>query len=396
MRLLMLTPQLPYPPRSGGSLRTWGLVRGLAEAHRVSLLSVNETAEPTIPAPLEALVEQVAVFPRPPHAMGMRIRHLLASGRPDLLWRLWSPGLAQTLRAWLAQGGWDWVLIEGLEMGMYAELVPRSGPRLLYDAFNCETCLQTRALAQDVRVPAHWPAALYSALQVPRLRRYEAALCRRAALLTVVSPEDAAALQQLAPEVHPLIIPNGIDLREYPLEGERAALREPALVFTGTLDFRPNVDGLEWFVAEVWPRIRAALPAAQVYLVGRNPHPRVQRLAQQPGVVLVGPVPDTRPYLRAATVVIVPLRVGGGTRLKVLEAAALGKPMVSTPLGAEGFVGVEEAVLLAEEAATFAAACVRLAQEESARRVWGERARRLAEAYTWERLLPPLLARLAK
>lgn len=396
MRLLMLTPQLPYPPRSGGSLRTWGLLRGLTQEHRVSVLSLSETAEPAVPAPLSERVEQVAAFPRPRHTMGLRLRHLLASGRPDLVWRLWNPRLAQTLRAWLAQGGWDWVLIEGLEMGMYAELVPRSGPRLLYDAFNCETCLQTRALAQDVRVPAHWPAALYSALQVPRLRRYEAALCRRAALLTVVSPEDAAALQRLAPGVHPLIIPNGIDLRDYPPEGERTALREPALVFTGTLDFRPNVDGLAWFVAEVWPRIRAALPTAQVYLVGRSPHPRVQRLAQQPGVVLVGPVPDTRPYLRAATVVVVPLRVGGGTRLKLLEAAALGKPIVSTPLGAEGFVGVDEAVLLAGDATTFAAACVRLAQDESARQAWGERARRLAEAYAWERLLPPLLARLAE
>ncbi len=138
----------------------------------------------------------------------------------------------------------------------------------------------------------------------------------------------------------------------------------------------------------------AALPEAQAFVVGRNPSPRLAPLWQQPGMVCVGAVPDTRPYLRAATAVIVPLRVGGGTRLKILEAAALGKPIVSTPLGAEGFARVDEAVLLAESAAAFAASCIRLAQEDGWRTLWGERARRLAEAYAWEHILPSLLAHL--
>ncbi len=394
MRLLMLTPQPPYPPRSGTSLRNWGLLRGLARAHRVSVLSFAP-ADALHPSPqLLEVADQVALLPQPPHPLGMRLRHLLASGRPDLAWRLWDVRFVQTLRAWLQQGHWDWVFIEGLEMAPYADVVPRQGPRLVYDAHNCESCLQTRALAQDVRDPARWPAALYSALQVPRLRRYEAAMCRRAALVTAVSPEDAQALRALAPGVHPLIIPNGIDLAEYPPAGETADLRPPAFVFTGTLDFRPNVDGLLWFGQEVWPRIRAALPEAQAFVVGRNPSPRLAPLWQQPGMVCVGAVPDTRPYLRAATAVIVPLRVGGGTRLKILEAAALGKPIVSTPLGAEGFARVDEAVLLAESAAAFAASCIRLAQEDGWRTLWGERARRLAEAYAWEHILPALLAHL--
>ncbi len=394
MRLLMLTPQLPYPPRSGTSLRNWGLLRGLARAHQVSLLSFSDTAADAVAPALAAQVEQIAVFPRPPHPLGLRLRHLLASGRPDLAWRMWDGHFARALRAWLAQGGWDWVFIEGLEMAPYADLVASHGTRFLYDAHNCETRLQTRAFLQDLRHPERWPAAFYSALQIPRLRRYEAALCRRAARVLAVSPEDAVVLRQLAPGADPLIIPNGIDLSAYTPQGEQAALRAPAFVFTGTLDFRPNVDGLLWFGAEVWPRIRAALPEAQAYIVGQRPHARLSRLWQRPGLVCVGPVPDTRPYLRAATAVIVPLRMGGGTRLKILEAAALEKPMVSTPLGAEGFVGVEEAVLLAREAPAFAQACVRLAQDAEARAAWGKRARRLAEAYAWERILPPLLAAL--
>ncbi len=396
MRLLMLTPQVPYPPRSGASLRNWGLLRGLARVHQVSLLTFAAPEEDLeLPPALASWLEQGAVLPRPPHPLSLRLRHLLASGRPDLAWRMWSPAFARTLRTWLEHGGWDWLVVEGLEMGPYAELLPPHGPRLHYDAHNCETRLQQRALVQDLRSPERWPAAAYSALQIPRLRRYEAALCRKAALLTSVSPEDAAALRALAPSARPLIIPNGIDLTAYEPEGERMELAQPAFVFTGTLDFRPNVDGLLWFAAEVWPRVRQALPTAQAYIVGRQPHPRLEVLRRQAGVTLVGPVPDTRPYLRAATAVIVPLRMGGGTRLKILEAAALGKPIVATPLGAEGFVRVDEAVLLAAEATAFAAACVRLAQDAAWRAEWGRRARVLAEAYAWERLLPPLLEHLA-
>jgi len=160
MRLLMLAPHLPYPPRSGASLRNWGLVRGLARGHQVSLLTFAAPGEALeVPPPLAAWLERSAVFPRPPHPLGLRLRHLLASGRPDLAWRLWSPALARTLQSWLAQGSWDWVIVEGLEMAIYAEGLRGSRPCLHYDALNCETCLQRRALAQDLRSPDRWPAA---------------------------------------------------------------------------------------------------------------------------------------------------------------------------------------------------------------------------------------------
>jgi glycosyltransferase involved in cell wall biosynthesis len=160
------------------------------------------------------------------------------------------------------------------------------------------------------------------------------------------------------------------------------------------MDFRPNVDGALWFAAEVWPHIRAALPDAHLYLVGRHPHRRLDPLRESPGTIITGSVPDTRPYINAATVYVVPLLIGGGTRLKLLEATSMGKAIVSTTLGAEGFVHPEEAMHLADNPVAFAEACIDLSHDEDARAQLETRARTYAHAYDWDVLLPPLLARL--
>lgn len=397
MRLLMLTPQVPYPPRQGTALRNWGLLRGLAQEHAVTLLSFvapDQSLEP--PAPLAELVERAILVPQPTRTFKSRLVNMIASPRPDLILRLESPTFRRELRALLAGGAWDWVMVEGLELTGYLDLVWSlpSRPRVVFDDHNCEYLLQQRAFLTDMRRPARWLAAGYSFIQWQRLRRHEADICRRAELVVAVSAADALALRRIAPGMAPLVIPNGINVAEYAGFAERAPLHQPAFVFTGTLDFRPNVDGLLWFAQEVWPRIRAVLPEAHGYIVGRRPHARLALLAQQPGLVLTGAVPDTRPYIGAAAVYIVPLLVGGGTRLKLLEAMAMGRAIVSTPLGAEGFPAVEQAVTLAAEPAAFAAACIRLAQDEAARVALGARAQEYVQAYDWARLWPGLFAML--
>jgi glycosyltransferase involved in cell wall biosynthesis len=397
MRLLLLTPQVPYPPRQGTALRNWGLLRGLALHHAVTLLSFAAPDQPLEPpAPLAELVERVVLVPQPTRTLKSRLMNMMASPRPDLILRLESPAFRQELRNLLAGGAWDWVVVEGIELTGYLDLVWAlpARPRVVFDDHNCEYLLQQRAFLTDVRRPARWIAAGYSFIQWQRLRRHEATICRRAELVIAVSEVDATALRRIAPGVTPLVIPNGIHVAEYAGFAGRASLQQPAFVFTGTLDFRPNVDGLLWFAQEVWPRIQAALPEAHFYVVGRRPHARLSPLAQQPGIVLTGAVPDTRPYIGAAAVYVVPLLVGGGTRLKLLEAMAMGRAIVSTPLGAEGFPAVEQAVTLAAEPEAFAAACVRLAQEEGTRAAWGARAQAYVQAYDWERLWPGVERRL--
>ncbi|MGC9397061.1 MAG: glycosyltransferase [Anaerolineae bacterium] len=400
--ILLLTPQVPYPPRQGTALRNWGILRGLAAHHRVSLLTFaapDQSVEP--PAPLSNIVERVAIMPQPTRTTRDRLRDLLTSTHPDLTLRLESSTFRQQMQTWLDAYSFDWIQVEGLEMAPYLDLIsPRLPstdyclPRIAFDDHNCEYILQKRAGSADLRRPRRWPAALYSAIQWRRLRRYEAAVCRRADLVIAVSEADAQALRRIVPNLDPLVIPNGITVTEYATFTDKADLHQPAFVFTGTMDFRPNVDGALWFAAEVWPHIRAALPAAHLYLVGRHPHRRLDGLRELPGITITGSVPDTRPYINTAAVYVVPLLVGGGTRLKLLEATSMGKAIVSTTLGAEGFVRPEEAMHLADDPAAFAKACIHLTRDAAARTQLEAHARAYAHAYDWDVLLPPLLARL--
>lgn len=393
----MLTPQLPYPPRQGTALRNWGLLRGVASQHELWLLTFaapDQTGK--IPEALRSPLKEIAVIPQPTRTLSQRLRDLLTSRRPDLIFRLRSAAFEAQLRTWLDAQAFDWLLVEGLELTLALEQVwqRRTPPRVAFDAHNCEYLLQKRAFQTDVRNPRRWPGAAYSWLQWRRLRRHEAAICRRANLVTAVSAADAVALQRLAPEVIPLVIPNGLDVDDYATWTEAAPLQQPAFVFTGTMDFRPNIDGVLWFASEVWPRIRAAFPGAHVYIVGKRPHPRLDVLREIPGIIITGAVPDTRPYIRAAAVYIVPLWVGGGTRFKILEAGAMGKAIVSTSLGAEGFPNVEQAVMLADNAVAFADACITLAKNIAVREEAGAQAQAFVRAYDWQAVLPPLIERL--
>ena len=393
----MLTPQLPYPPRQGTALRNWGLLRGVASQHELWLLSFaapDQTGE--IPEALRSPLKEIAVIPQPTRTLSQRLRDLLTSRRPDLIFRLRSAAFEAQLQTWLDAQAFDWLLVEGLELTLALEQVwqRRTPPRVAFDAHNCEYLLQKRAFQTDVRNPRRWPGAAYSWLQWRRLRRHEAAICRRANLVTAVSAADAVALQRLTPEVIPLVIPNGLDVDDYATWTEAAPLQQPAFVFTGTMDFRPNIDGVLWFTSEVWPRIRTALPGAHVYIVGKRPHPRLDVLREIPGIIITGAVPDTRPYIRAAAVYIVPLWVGGGTRFKILEAGAMAKAIVSTSLGAEGFPNVEQAVMLADNAVAFADACITLAKNIAVREEAGAQAQAFVRAYDWQAVLPPLIERL--
>ena len=412
-RILVLTPQVPYPPRQGTALRNWGILRGLAAHHQVSLLTFAAPDQDITPPPvLTDALERIAILPQPTRSTRERLRDLLTTTRPDLALRLESQPFRQQMRDWLAVYDFDWVQIEGLEMAPYLDLLPQREsfpsppprlpstvcrlPSIVFDAHNCEYLLQKRAGAADFRRPRRWPAAIFSAIQWRRLRRYEADVCRRADLVVAVSEADAQALRAIAPALASIVIPNGITVAEYATFTDTTPLDQPAFVFTGTMDFRPNVDGVLWFAQRVWPRIRAVLPNAHGYIVGRRPHKRLAPLRYIPGLAITGAVPDTRPYINAATVYVVPLLVGGGTRLKLLESTSMGKAIVSTTLGAEGFIRPGEAMVLADAPSAFAGACIHLAQDVTARAELEERARAYAYAYDWDVLLPPLLAKLAR
>lgn len=396
MRLLFLTPQFPYPPHKGTTLRNYNLIAGLAERHTVDLLSFHTSAEVPSPTPLDRLCRRIAVMPVPQRSLQRRAFDTLTSPWPDMGLRLWSPDFARQLDMWLSDGQYDAIEIEGIELARYGLLLPRrktdQKSTIVFDDHNAEYLLQHR-IAQTERSTRGWtPGAIYSSIQAWKLRRFERRIAQIADRVVAVSDADAEALRDLDRDLRIDVIPNGIDTRLYDRSQVMPLVLPPhALVFTGTMDFRPNVDAVLWFAQEVLPLITARVPDAKFVIVGQRPHARLDVLRAHPSITITGGVDDTRPYITGASVYVIPLRMGGGTRFKLLEALALQAPCVSTTLGVEGFpVTADRELMLADEATTFADAVVALMQHPERGQALGQVGRLFAEQYDWRHIVPQL------
>jgi polysaccharide biosynthesis protein PslH len=400
IKVLLLTPQTPFPPDQGAPIRNFSFVRYLGQDPRyeLSLLSFARPGED--PATSPALTElakycrRVKLVAHPTRRTRLaRLRDSLFSPLPDLAKRLASPRFEATLANLLQTETFDVIQCEGLELAPFGLRQGQGlAARLVLDEHNAEYLLQRRIFEQDWQ--SGWkrrPAALYSWLQARRLARYERAALGRFDRAIAVSEPDRAALVGLGETQRPIaVIPNGIDLTEFSLENSQ---EEPAsLVFTGTMDFRPNVDAVSWFAGEVWPLILAHKPEARFYIVGRRPAPAVAALQNRPGIEVTGTVPDARPYVRRSALYIVPMRMGGGVRFKVLEAMALGKAIVTTRMGADGIdlTAGQEAVV-ADTAQDFAGQVIDLLNDPARRQTLALQGRRFVEEnFDWRKITPLL------
>lgn len=384
-RVLLLTPQVPYPPEQGTSLRNWHIVQALAEEHDVTLLSFSERESENGLETLRGLVQVLTLIPAPRRSAWRRMAGLLLSDEPDMALRLRSDQFTVALRESLRSQLFDVVQIEGLELAHTIITIRETLPevRILLDCHNAEAELQRRAMAADAGHFRRLPAALYSRLQVSRLERFERWACRSADRVVAVSDGDRHALARYLPADESVtVIPNAVDVAEYARPVTVAPNQRSDVLFTGKMDYRPNVDGVLWFADEVWPLIRQSNPGATWFIVGQKPHARLDRLRQLPGVTLTGYVPTVMPYLAGAKVYVVPLRVGSGTRLKIIEAMAAALPIVSTTVGAEGFEVLSgRELMLADSATEFAATVVNLLNDEEERARLGEAGRRFADRY---------------
>lgn len=400
--ILFLTPQFPYPPNQGTTIRNFNLIKRVARDYHVDLCTFANAEEAATLAttPIATACRHVHTVPLPqPRPLKIRLWTTLSSPWPDMALRLASPAMHDCLHHLMTENRYDIVQIEGIEMAHYAFDLPRGNAIWVFDDHNAEYLLQKRAFLTDIRRPERLPAAIYSLIQWRKLRRYEQQVCKRHDRVIAVSEADKAALQHISPNKPICVIPNGVDIAYYGQYRLESALKAPhlptlSLVFTGKMDYRPNVDGVLWFVKRVWPAIRAKHPRAQFYIVGQKPHRRLSELSNVSGVFVTGKVLDVRPYIAGATVYVVPLRIGGGTRLKVMEAMAMRKAIIATPLGAEGFpVAENQQLRLASSPRAFANAVIDLIERPEERQRLGENGYRfVVEQYDWNQIVRRLLS----
>jgi sugar transferase (PEP-CTERM/EpsH1 system associated) len=402
MRILWLKTDLLLPLDKGGKLRTWHLMRHLARRHEISYLAFADPDEPrgNVEGMREVAVQVDTVprveVPKASPRFFARVAWHLADPLPYAVGQYRSGAYRRRVRELLATRAFDLVVADFLfPVINLPEQLPC--PAVLF-THNVEAEIWRRH-AETATGPLR--KALY-ATQHRRMLRYEGRALRRFEGLLAVSDADRETFVRLYPDVTRdsiYVVPTGVDVDYFTPAPSRADSTE--LVFTGSMDWLPNEDAMQWFCRDVLPRIRQEVPQVRLSIVGRTPTPAVSRLAAEQGVRVTGRVDDVRPFIEDAAVFVVPLRIGGGTRLKIFEAMAMAKAVVSTTVGAEGLpVTHENDILLADDDGAFAGAVVKLLRDVEARRKLETASRRLvAEHFDWSavaRDLEHALARVAR
>ncbi len=400
MRILILSPYPLHPARGGGSLRTSNLLAGLSRCHHLTCLSfVPDAAAATAMAPLREICDLATVMGPPTRSLLRRTGTTLTSILPDMVLRSAALSYRAALSRMLAAEQFDVIHAASLDMAGYALMAREFGSSLIVlDEFNAEYLVQRRAALNNLRwgIRTRRPSALISAIssliQWRKLVAYESHALREFDRVLVVSEHDRVSLARLWPRADLRVVPNGVDTARF--APGVAPVGGPAdLLFTATLDYRPNVDALIWFVADVLPRIRARRPDARFVVVGRAATTAVRGLHNGESVVVVGEVEDVRPYIAGAAAYVIPMRFGGGSRLKLLEALSLAAPVVSTPMGAEGVEGLRdgEHLLLGASPAAFAAAVLRLLNDPALGKRLGLAGRaQIVARYDWRAIMVQL------
>jgi polysaccharide biosynthesis protein PslH len=381
MRILFLSPRQAFPARSGAKLREYHFLRALgASADLTYLYFADPGADPLTTSDLPFCKEIVAVPKPPAYGLGNNLRGIFGPWPLPIL-NYTSPEMSAAAARLTSSGKFDIVHLDSIHMIRYAP----PAARVIYNWHNIES----EAMRRYGSSAASTPRRLYAKLTAKKLEKLERRILYSAFGHIVCSQRESDQLLQIAPAARLAVIENGVDTG-YFAEAQTTPAERSKIVFVGAMDYFPNSDAAIHFASEIWPAVRHRLPAAELVIVGANPGPAVQALATLPGVSVTGTVPDVRPFYRDALAAVVPLRTGGGTRLKILEAMAAGVPVVSTPLGAEGLPVTHNAnVLLVEpsDATGWAERLTSLADSPARRAELTQSAHQLVRTrYDWDYL----------
>lgn len=381
MRILLMSPVLPYPPTWGFVTRVYQFLRLLASKHSVTVLAYADRDDSEDVAALRKFCAAVHTIPL--ERGNKRIDQLRSMFSPvSYQWRSHSsPLMQQRLTQLTAEQKFDVIQVESAQLACFD--FP-SGPALVLDEHNIEYELLHRTFLTErslVRRAYNW-------VEFRKFRREETSAWQRATGIAATSQREADIIRDIVKRPT-RSVPNGVDVQYFSPTEE--ATDPDAIVLTGLMKYRPNVDAAVYFVREVLPLIVSKRPKMVFYIVGGEPSEEVRQLAG-PNVVVTGSVPDVRPYVRKAAVFVVPLRMGSGTRLKVLEGLSMKKAMVSTSLGCEG-IDVEHGrhLLIADDAESFASSVLGVLDDPARAQQLAHAGRDLVEAkYRWESVVDGL------
>ncbi len=374
----MLAHRLPYPPHTGDKVRAFHIAQHLAKHHTVTLGSLSD--EPNVAWAIEQLRPtlgdiEVEDFSRRWKRI-VALGALLTGGSATISY-FNSARLRRRLTRRLHAERYDLLYISSSSMAQYAESVPDIPLLVDFVDVDSDKWLQ---YGRQLGFPRGW---IYS-LEGRRLRVHEREAARRATCAVVATEAEATLLRELSSSRAVSVVPNGVDLEYFTPIADPC--RAPVVVFTGAMDYFPNMDAVTWFSQAILPTIRTAIPGVQFLIVGKNPASSVRRLARSPGIHVTGTVPDVRPLLAGAALSVAPLRIARGVQNKVLEAMAAGLPVVATPKAHEGITAVAGRDLFVEhEPDRFAKSVIALLDDTTLRAEVGLRARRFVEInYSWE------------
>lgn len=392
MRILFINDYLPYPLISGDRIRVYNLVRRMARQHAVTFMSFIQSPGDVEGLPLlEEVCERVEAIPlprRPRLARVPRMTRFMLAGIPPDLEFLYSEEMVGKIREAIAAEDFDLVHFEQTRMALYLSALPTTTRAKKVLGLQNVAALQYARLSQiELTLFRRMRAWLHSRM----MQRWEANSAELFDLCTTVSGEDRDRLLEANPRVRVDLVPNGVDTRLSRLLAQDDLPK--ALLLVGSMSYVPSADGAIWFCSEVLPHVRQEVGEVEVWIVGHAPPPQVEVLAGD-GVHVTGRVEDVVPYYERSAVSIVPIRGGSGTRLKILEAMALGRPVVSTSIGCDGLDVVPgEHLLVADSAQEFARETVRLLADASLRQRIVVQARALVEsAYDWDAITERMLA----
>jgi sugar transferase (PEP-CTERM/EpsH1 system associated) len=378
-----------FPPDTGGKIRSYHILKALARRHSVTVFTFYAVIPGDLHAQLESQFARVVCLPlriRSGRTFrdGLEYLRNFLSGLPYTVSKFCRPEVVAALRKLMTEQKPDVIVCDFV---VAANVIPWEAPtpKILF-THNVEALIWKRHF-QLAHNPL-WKAVCWWEYQV--MERFERSCVNRSDHLLTVSEHDRRIFSELKDPSRITVIPTGVDVDYFrPLPDREEA---NTLVFTGSMDWMPNEDGITFFIKEIWPRIRELIPDVSFAIVGRCPSSRLLELAAtQQGIHITGRVDDIRPHTHRSSVYIVPLRIGSGTRLKIFEAMAMGKAVVSTTIGAEGLpVRSGREIVVADRADEFADAVVTLLRDSARRRELGRAARELVEQkYSWDCVVQP-------